>query len=266
MKNWWKWYNLFMSGDQKPEQFRPLRSITRLLVGGVLQGSDIVLEQLRDWEDQPKDADSSVVEDDAETLSEMDPLPDTLPPPQVGQPLKKGTSDMRYALIGLIFEGEENLEKGLSAAKQVGIFAQRVTNPLFRPLQKFGMLNPAKNRFDRMAQRGQSEIDRWVGRGREEETHSRDLVQQATISTVDQSILYMAENEAITELIQTQGVSLAEQILELVRAILVSMDYFFEGLARYAFKRKPRYLMPLPNPEVQEQATWTVQDIRQEDL
>ena len=255
-----------MSEDQKPEKFSPLRSLTRLLVGGVLQGSDIVVEQLRDWEDQPEDGDSSMVEDDDQTPSEANPLPDTLPPPQVGQPLEKGTSDVRYALIGLIFEGEENLEKGLAAAKQVGHFALRVTNPLFRPLQKLRVLNPAKNRFDRMAQRGQSVIDRWVDRGREEETHSRDLVQQATTSTVDQSILYMAENEAITELIQTQGVSLAEQIFELVRAILVSMDYFFEGLMFYVLRRRPRYLLPPPSQDVQEQATWTIQDIRQEDL
>jgi len=266
MENLRKWYNLFMSEDQKPEDFKPLRSITRLLVGGILLGSDTFKGQLQDWENLPEEGDSLVFEGEVPTQSVVNPLPDTLPPPQVGQPLKKGTVDVRYALIGLIFEGEENLEKGLSAAKQVGNFALRVTNPLFRPLQKLRMLNPAKNRFERMAQRGQTEIDRWVVRGREEETNSRDLVQQATTSTVDQSILYIAENEAITELIQTQGLSLAEQILELVRAILISTDYFLEGLVFYVLRRRPRYLLPDPSQDVQAQTTWTIQDIRQEVL
>ena len=83
---------------------------------------------------------------------------------------------------------------------------------------------------------------------------------------MDQSIQYMAENEAITELIQIQGVSLAEQILELVRAISVSADYFFEGLIRYVFRQRPRYLLPPPSQDVKEQATWMLQDFRQEDL
>lgn len=255
-----------MSEEQKSENFKPLRSITRLLVGGVLQGSDIFVGQLRDWEDQPESGDFPVVEEAAQTQLEVDPLPTTLPPPQIGQPPQESVTDVRYALIGLIFEGEENLEKGLSAAKQVGKFALRVTTPLLQPFQKLGMMSPAKKSFDQMAQRGQSEVDRWVDRGREEETHSRQLTQQAATSAVDQSILYMAENEAITELIQTQGVSLAEQILELIRAMAVSADYFFEGLVRYMLRRKPRYLLPSPSEDVQQQATWTLEDIRQENL
>lgn len=255
-----------MSEDQKPKEFRPLRSITRLLIGGVLQGSEIIVGQLRDWEDHPESEDFRVLEGEAQTQSDVDPLPEILPPPHVRQPLQGNPSDVRHALIGLVFEGEENLEKGLSAAKQVGNFALRVTDPLFRPFLKLGMVNPAKKSFGRLVDRGQSEMDRWVDRGREEEALSRQLTQQATTSTVDQSILYMAENEAITELIQTQGVSLAEQILELIRAMALSADYFFEGLARYTLRRKPRYLLPSPSEDVQKQATWTLKDIRHEEL
>ena len=76
----------------------------------------------------------------------------------------------------------------------------------------------------------------------------------------------MADNQAITELVQTQGVSLAGQILELVRLISVSADYYSEGLARYVLRRRPRYLLPPPSQDVQEQATWNLQNFRQEDL
>jgi hypothetical protein len=44
------------------------------------------------------------------------------------------------------------------------------------------------------------------------------------------------------------------------------MDYFFEGLVFYVLRRRPRYLLPPPSQDVQKQATWTIQDIRQEDL
>ena len=255
-----------MSRDQRPEKFSPLRSITRLFVGGILLGLDTLEGQLRDWDGRPESEESTSVDGDTQARSQDDPLPDTLPAPQVGKPLQRSTSDMRYALIGVIFEGEESLEKGLSAAKQVGNIALRVTNPLFRPFQKLWKINPAKKSFDRLMERGHSEMDRLVDRGRDEEIQSRQMAQYAATSTVDQSILYMAENEAITELIQTQGVSLAEQILELIRAMSVSADYFFEGLVRYALKQKPRYLLPPPSQNVQEQAPLTPQDIRREEV
>jgi hypothetical protein len=149
---------------------------------------------------------------------------------------------------------------------QLGKLTTRVANPLFRPFQKLSWINPTQKQIDYLVDRGQSEIDRWVTRGQEEEINSRQLAQQATTSTVDQSINYMAQNPALEELIQQQSVSLAQQILALVRSIAVSADYFFEGLTRYAFRRKPRYLLPLPGSEVQKQATWTLQDIRYEDL
>lgn len=221
---------------------------------------------MRDWEGEPAEQAVGGDEGAAQAQLPIDPLPETLPAPQVGQPLPRRAPELRYALIGLIFESEENLEKGLSTAKQVGNLAARVTNPLFRPLQKLGAINPAKQSFDQLALRGQSEVDRWVARGRAEETHSRALAEQATTATVDQSLSYMAQNPALEALIQQQSMSLARQILELVRRNAVSADYFFEGVARYALRRKPRYLLPAPSPEIQEQATWTLRTIRHEDL
>ena len=105
-----------MTDDQNTEKFRPLRSLTRLLVGGLLLGSDTLVEQMQAWEGQPEGEEALAPNGETQSGAEVDPLPETLPPPHVGQPLQGSTSDVRYALIGLIFEGEENLEKGLSAA------------------------------------------------------------------------------------------------------------------------------------------------------
>jgi hypothetical protein len=249
-----------MSEKRNPEKFRPLRSVTRLLVGGILLGSELLEDQLRVWEGSGK-ADSTDPLPPAD-----DPLPETLPDPKVGVPPGGDPGNVRYALIGLIFEGEEKLEDALGAAQQIGDRANRVLDPLLRPIKKIGTSRPIQEGFDQLTDLGQSTLERWINRGREEEINSRQLTQQAASSTIDQSILYMAENEAITELIQMQSVSLAEQILELVRAISVSADYFLEGLLRYLFRQKPRYLLPPPSKDVREQATWMIQDIREEDV
>jgi len=255
-----------MNQDQRPKKFRPLRSLTRLLVGGILLGSDTLVQHMRAWEGSPEDSDPLVSEGEIQVASQEDPLPEILPPPQVGLPPQGSPSDVRYALIGLIFEGEENLEKMLSAAKRVGDRTLRFADPVFPSFQKLEKIFPPPKQFNRLIERGQSEVDSWITRGQDEEKQSRQLVQEATTSTVDQSITYMAHNPALEELIQTQSVSLARQILELVRGDAVSADYYFEGLARYVLRRKPRYLLSPPSPEVQKQATWTLQDIRHEDL
>lgn len=250
-----------MADVQNEEKIRPLRSLTRLLIGGILLGSEALDNQLQDWDSDGEKVDPTIQNHDAD-----ESLPETLPAPQVGLPHTGSSSDGRYALIGLIFEGEDKLEGALDAAKRVGARASRVLDPLGRPMKRIVTSGPIQNSIDQLTKQGKSAVDRWVSRGREEEIHSRKLTQKAATSTVDQSIHYMAENEAITELIQTQGISLTEQILELIRAISVSADYFIEGLARYIFRRRPRYLLPPPSQDVQDEATWKVQDFRREDL
>jgi hypothetical protein len=233
-------------------------------VGGLTLGSDALQVRLQNWDGQEVQDLPEIVDADTQTPLEFDPLPDQLPPPGLVIRSRDNHSDLRYALVGLLFEGEEQLEKGLALTKRVGRFTGKIINPLIRPITKIP--NPAQKSLDRLAARGQSEIDRWVSRGREEEYRSRQLAQDAASTTLDESITYMAQNPALEELVQQQSVSFANQILELIRGNAVSADYFFEGLVRYALRRRPRYLLPEPSPEVQSQAAWKLQDIRHEDL
>lgn len=255
-----------MAEERRSERFRPLRSFTRLLIGGILLGSELLENRLREWEGNGKTADPEHSEDDVLQKSGENPLPETLPAPYVRRSQQNNIANMRYALIGLIFEGEDKLDEALSAAQQISRRVNTVIDPIYRPVQKIRKLGPVQKNFDQLTRRGQTTLDRWVYRGREEENISRQLTQTAATSTLDQSIEYMADNEAIAGLIQSQSLSLAEQLLKLVRAISVSADYYFEGLVRYILRRPPRYLLPLPSREVQKQSTWTLQDIRNEDL
>jgi hypothetical protein len=254
-----------MSENRTSKAFRPLRSLTRLLLGGLSLGSKVLRERLQSWDGSESTTDESDIRAEVpDSPVEFDPLPEELPPPGLETPSQIPSENLRYALIGLIFEGEEQLERGLHLSRRVGGVIGRVLNPVIQPIAKIP--NPATRGFDRLIRRGQSKVDHWVERGREEEALSRQLAQEATTATVDESITYMAQNPALEALVQEQSVSLARQILQLVRADAVSTDYFFEGVIRYALRRKPRYLLSPPNPQVQKQANWTLQDIHHEDL
>jgi len=252
-----------MTEKHAPQNFRSLRSITRLLVGGLALGSEVFKEHLQSWEKEDQEL-PKIVDVETQKPLPFDPLPEQLPPPGLVVRTRDDLSEVRYALIGLLFEGEEQLESGLAFTGRVARFAGRFFNPLIYPFTKIP--NPVQKPFGELVKRGQSEVDRWVNRGREEEYLSRQLAQEAAVTTFDESINYMAQNPALGELVQQQSVSLAMQILEQIRENAVSADYFFEGFLRYLFVRRPRYLLPLPNPEVQNQATWRLRDFRQEGL
>jgi hypothetical protein len=111
-----------------------------------------------------------------------------------------------------------------------------------------------RRRYDGLVLRGQKEVDRWVETGRTEDARSRSLAQSALDGSVDQSITFLTENEGVQELIQSQGVSLASEVVEEVRERAVSADNFFEGVIRAMFRRQPRSALPDPPPEVKEQA------------
>jgi hypothetical protein len=248
-----------MSESDPKEKFSLLQSVTRLVVGGLIIVLDAVDARLRSWEGQAVD---ELHESDWEPPAPeaFDPLPNQLPAPGAPEPKVEKSTGFGYAIIGLIFEGEEQLEKWLSITeKTAGAIGQK-TAPLLRPLSKIP--NPAGKAVNQLAQRGQSALDRWEHRGREEADRGRQLAEEVTTNTVGDTISYMAQNPAVGDLIQEQGVSLGRQILELVRALNVSADVYFEGLVRYLFRRRPRYLLPPPSLEIQKQATWTLQDIR----
>jgi len=257
-----------MAGEQKSDEFRPLRSITRLLIGGILLGTELLEDRLREWEGHGETSEAELLDDDDQSINAEDPLPETLPAPHVRKTQRNNTTIIRYALIGLIFEGEDKINNALDATQQIRGFVDRVIKPIYRPAQKIKTSGPVQKNIDLLTRRGQLIVDRWVQRGREEENISRQLTQKAATSTIDQSVEYMADNDAIAGLVQTQSLSLAEQLLRLVRTISVSADYYLEGLVRYSYilRRPPRYLLPPPSQEVQKQSAWTLQDIRNEEL
>jgi hypothetical protein len=53
-------------------------------------------------------------------------------------------------------------------------------------------------------------------------------------------------------------------MLEQIRQMSLSADYFVEGVIRYLLHRPPREMLPPPSIEVQTQANWRVRDSQSE--
>ncbi len=287
-----------MTGQKQPRRFRPIRSLTRIIIGGAVLGAETLADRLPQWEHteegepsqkqeapsqaeaanppspaedtQPADSSPQPAADDSQPgispPQPLNPLPEQLPPPGLAQTPPPTPSEaapqVGYALVGLIFEGEETLERWWNLSMRAGKLAARAADPLIKPLTKIP--NPAKKPVDALAERGQSKIEQWTARGREETEQSLQVTQTAVTSTMDETIAYMAQNPALEELVQQQGMSLAQQMLEQVRQMCLSADYMLEGSIRYLLHRPPREMLPPPSDKVQTQANWRARDHREE--
>jgi hypothetical protein len=116
------------------------------------------------------------------------------------------------------------------------------------------MLSPLRSNLDKLAERGEEEVNRWIEVGRFEEARSRALTQMAIHEQVDDSIKHLTANQEVQELVQSQSVGLVGEIVEETRERAVSADTFVEAVVRSMFRRSPRSELPAPPTEIQVQA------------
>jgi hypothetical protein len=225
------------------------RALTHLVVGGVEIGIDELLLRLSEWEKKANKTleNTSVESDTSPSLPGPNPLKPT-------PPIRETDADlMRYALIGLLFETQEVLQKTTSTLGKLERMVTNYTDPFVRPIVSSRFFAPFRRRYEKLVERGQEEVDRWISVGREEEIRSRILAQDAITGTVDGTIEYLADNQEIQDLIQTQTTSLAGELVEEIRERSVNMDILLEGLIRSLFRRQPRAKLPKPPLEVRRQ-------------
>jgi uncharacterized RDD family membrane protein YckC len=89
-------------------------------------------------------------------------------------------------------------------------------------------------------ERGETELERWVERGRAEEERSRALLQTALIQTVDTSMDHVVENPKVQELVEEQSTGVAEEVAEELRERAVSLDMLVERLVERTLRRPNR--------------------------
>ena len=243
----YKYSNGQKYGDPIRGRFSPLRSLTRLVVGGVIIGVEELMGRLEVWEEEidqePVDripaemvvydvVDESVIVEN----NEFEPLTDS--------------TSTRHVLVGLIFDTQTKLGQRLAA---LGRFERRASRRLLaplRPLSKSRLGQSINTQFEDLVRRGESEVARLAEIGKIEEYRSRKLAITATTETVDESIDFLTDNEELQELITMQGVGIAGEALEEMRERTVSADDFFESVVRTLLRRKPRKQLEAPPREV----------------
>ena len=222
-----------------------LRSLTRLLVGGALVGWDELIARLETWDEgatfQAIDQDGDWYDPSAEDYARVGA--DYRPP----YPQSSNVETLRFALIGLLFETQSRLVDGSQAAFRL---TKRTTGPVLSPIMTWmgrsRLLRPARNRFNRLVDRGENEVNRWVERGRTEETRSRNLALTAAEETFGESMGTLASAPELQELIRKQSAGLTQDVVDEVRSRTVTADLILERAARGILGR-PTIRRILPN-------------------
>lgn len=271
--------------------FARLRELTRLVVGGVEVAGNVFFDRLQRWEaaaGEPVPGEPPAGGPGARALTgaELPPggaggaLPELPPPaaypdpPPEHLPLIRPGEEwrleglvvpdrragetardvLRLALIGWLFEAEDRLEAN---TRRLGRLQSRLgvtAESFLRPFTHNRLTRPVRRRIERLAGRGEQELERWIARGRREESRGKRLAQAAYSQTIDEYIEYLARNPEVQELVQSQSEGLAGEVIEEVRERTVSADTFLEGFARRLLRLTPRGDLPEPPPEVRASA------------
>lgn len=226
-----------------------LSSLTRLVIGSALAGYDGLMKRVSVWESELEQKDAArinanlIAEETAATAS------------AVGEQGSETQADrLRYAAIGLIFDAQETLGKSVGAADRVSRLAGEMLEPVVGPIYTSRLFSPLRTRVDRLAQRGQIQVDRWIEIGRIEERLGRELASTALTEQIDHSIEYLTSNDEVQELVQSQSVSLIGEIVEETRERTVSADNYLEAWVRTMLRRPMRSELPGPPQMIKEQA------------
>lgn len=208
-------------------EVKPLRSLTRLLIGGALEGWDELLEYIKSWE--------------AGVGQQQEPAP-----PIAGTKPSSSVT-IRYAAIGLAFNIQDRwVRRSQTALNITGRTTDAFLTPVARRLDNSPRLRPAQRRFDKLVKRGEAVASQWVDRGRLEESHSRKLVRLAAQEGFNSSMDQLGQAPALQDLIRKQSAGITQDVVDEVRARTVSADILAENLARSVLRRTPRSNLPPP--------------------
>jgi len=223
--------------DEETDRFR---TILRLMVGGAIIGWDELIAHLEEWEKEVRPPQSQQGPESGQTGTVVFVEPSSRAAPPINQ-----SEEIRYLLLGLLFETESRLhQRGSAVLKLAGETTKAFVSPMIRWMNRHEKLEPARTRFDNLVKRGEAVTDRLIERGQREETHSRRLVLTATQDTFDASMEQLGQAPELQNLVKMQSAGLSREVLDEVRSRTVSGDYLVEGIVRRLLRRTPRRDLP----------------------
>ncbi|GAG87660.1 unnamed protein product, partial [marine sediment metagenome] len=172
---------------------------------------------------------------------------------------------LRYAIIGMIFESQYKAQSSYINLRKVSKLSGRITSPFMNFVGSARFLSPARSRYNQLVSRGEHEVNRWISLGRSEHLRSRQMAEIAFDDSLESSVHYLAESPDIQDLIQSQGIGLASEVVDEVRERTISADTVLEGLFRALLRRTPRSDLPSP-PEVVRESALTFSEQRKKNV
>jgi hypothetical protein len=135
-----------------------------------------------------------------------------------------------------------------------GLTTDALMSPVLQRMDNSGLLEPTRNRFEKLVARGEAMTARWAQRGRVEEAHSRRLTITASQEVFNSSMNELGQAPALQDLIRKQSAGLGQEALDEARVRTVGGDELAEQLARRLLRRAPR--KTLPKPAFLEEHSW----------
>jgi hypothetical protein len=239
----------FQNPIEKKTPEGSIKSISKLMIGSLAIGIDELNSRLKKWDEKSQ---PHQLDDDYDSyLVQQDGPPETAPiiPFEITNG-EHHQNEMRYIMIGLINETQVRLVSTTQKVRRIGDRINRFTYPIIKPFNRNWLIPPLRRRYSSLIERGENELNRLTLVGRSEYEQSRRMAQLAYEDSFEEAVDSLATNPEVQNLIQSQGMGMAEEIINEVRERAISADNFFEGIFRDFFRRKPRSQIPHPNFEV----------------
>lgn len=219
-------------------EFDAYMAISRLVVGGIIEGTGQLATRLKR------------VETELKREYALDP--------KVGEINSTGDV-LRYAAVGFVLSASEGIRDRVIKAVDASDLFWEFTGNTIKPLTENRITGfftaPFERAFDSIVERGQDTVTGWVERGRREEPISRELALNTADTIFEEFITLLSENPELADLVQQQSVGLVGEVVDEVRSRTISADVLAETLVRRLLRRPPRSELPAPPPEVQELVT-----------
>ena len=200
------------------QQLDDLKGALRLVVGSALNGTDLFAKRLRQMQTvQETVKPENIVIDENETPRDQ----------------------LKYLLLGILFETPDILQKGLVTVEQISGRLFGLFSKVLSPFTSSWVFSPVKGQVDGAAARGEKVIGRLVMQGRIEEQNSRLALQQKAVDDIVNELLeYVIVKTDATKIIEEAGIGVAGGVTDEFREQSSNVDAMMEQKLRSIFHKR----------------------------
>ena len=199
------------------QQLSDLKAVLRLAIGSGLNGRDALAARLRRMQ-----------------ATQVLPSPETI----TINENETSADQLRYLIIGLLFETPEKLQQRLTSAGHSSSKVFDFLSRLVSPITNSWAFSPVRDQYDHAAARGEKVLDHLIQRGRIEEHNSRQILQQKAVDDlINEFAEYLILKIKVQEIVQREGTTMATSVVDEFRDQSSNVDGLLEQKLRSIFRK-----------------------------